>query len=59
METTSLGAAIAAGRAVGKWDLKSAAGEKDCERRFTPGMKEEERKAKYDGWKKAVKMVLQ
>ncbi|MGI9078562.1 MAG: glycerol kinase GlpK [Gemmatimonadaceae bacterium] len=54
-ETTSLGAAYAAGLAVGFWkkieDLRANWG-KDKE--WKPGMKPAEREKKYKGWKKAV-----
>ena len=64
-EITCLGAAMAAGNAVGSWSLQknfddenpglreSRAGR---EKVFTPKMKEETRSAKFETWKKAVKM---
>jgi glycerol kinase len=54
-ETTALGAAYAAGIAVGFWN-----GEADVianwaeDRRWEPSMEEEERDRQYRSWKKAV-----
>ena len=54
-ETTALGAAYAAGIAVGFWN-----GEADVianwaeDRRWEPSMEEEERERQYRSWKKAV-----
>jgi len=54
-ETTALGAAYAAGLAVGLWsgpdDLRA---NWDVDRRFEPQWSEERRAAGYAGWKKAV-----
>ena len=71
-EITSLGAAIAAGNAVGAWSLQKNEGgeinnvEEELSREngagrksstiFRPEMKEEIRAEKYGTWKKAVKM---
>lgn len=58
-ETTALGAAFAAGIAVGYWD-----GEQDVTDtwreggRWTPGMPEPERSRLYRNWKKAVTKTL-
>ena len=55
VETTALGAAYAAGLAVGFWDgfddLRRNWSE---EQRWEPTMDEEERERLYRGWKKAV-----
>ena len=58
-ETTALGAAYAAGIAVGYW-----AGEQDVvdnwaeDRRWTPETDDAERERLYRNWKKAVKRTL-
>jgi glycerol kinase len=58
-ETTALGAAYAAGLAVGYWkDLEELKGNWRAERTFTPGMAEEERARLYAGWKRAVERSL-
>ncbi len=58
-ETTALGAAYAAGLAVGYWkDLEELKGNWRAERTFTPGMAEEERAKLYAGWKRAVERSL-
>jgi glycerol kinase len=58
-ETTALGAAYAAGLAVGVWDsldeLRSNWGEGD---RWEPAMDEVDREATYSRWKKAVERTL-
>jgi glycerol kinase len=58
-ETTALGAAYAAGLAVGFWknfdELRSNWGK---DREWTPRMAAEERKRLYAGWKKAVTRTL-
>jgi glycerol kinase len=58
-ETTALGAAYAAGLAVGVWDsldeLRSNWGEGD---RWEPAMDEIDREATYSRWKKAVERTL-
>ncbi|MCC9078347.1 glycerol kinase GlpK [Litorilinea aerophila] len=54
-ETTSLGAAYAAGLAVGFWpDLESLRANWHVDRRWQPQIGEAEREAGYAGWKKAV-----
>ena len=54
-ETTCLGAAYAAGLAVGYWaDVDSLRKNWQEDKRWTPGMAEEKRKKMYAGWKKAV-----
>ena len=58
-ETTALGAAYLAGLQVGYWqDRKEIAEYWQVDRKFTPQMEEEQRKALYDGWKKAVKAAI-
>ncbi|MFC0220848.1 FGGY family carbohydrate kinase, partial [Nocardioides zeicaulis] len=58
-ETTALGAAYAAGLAVGYWenedDIRDNWGE---DKRWTPQMPEEERERLYRNWKKAVTKTL-
>lgn len=58
-ETTALGAAYAAGLAVGFWsdfaELRSNWGQ---DRTWTPAMSEEQRSSLYAGWKKAVTRTL-
>jgi glycerol kinase len=58
-ETTALGAAYAAGLAVGFWenpdDLRANWQE---DKRWTPGWSEEQRAAGYAGWQKAVQRTL-
>jgi glycerol kinase len=58
-ETTALGAAYLAGLAVGFWSSR----EEICSRarlkqRMEPMMEEQERKALYEGWQKAVKAAM-
>ena len=57
-ETTALGAAIAAGLAVGVWksieELKEVNTHGSTE--FRPAIKKEESKARFDRWQKAVEM---
>ena len=54
-ETTSLGAAYAAGLAVGFWeDINSLRKNWQEGQRWMPNMPEDERAEKYHGWKKAV-----
>jgi glycerol kinase len=54
-ETTALGAAYAAGLAVGLWSgLDDLRANWDVSRRFEPQWDEERRAAGYAGWKKAV-----
>ena len=54
-ETTALGAAYLAGLAVGYWkDQKQIATQWQVDRRFTPAMKQAERKKLDAGWRKAL-----
>ncbi len=58
-ETTSLGAAYAAGLAVGFWDnVGSLRKNWHEDRRWVPVMSDSVRRAKYAGWKKAVSRTL-
>lgn len=58
-ETTALGAAYLAGLAVGFWkDTEAIEGLWQRDRTFEPSMKEEEREARYQGWKRAVERAL-
>jgi glycerol kinase len=55
IETTALGAAYAAGLAVGYWqDLEDLRGNWRVERRFEPAMAADERSRLTSGWQKAV-----
>ncbi|MDR1622348.1 MAG: glycerol kinase GlpK [Synergistaceae bacterium] len=54
-ETTALGAAYAAGLAVGFWDsLDTLRGLWKKDRTFSPAITPEEREAKYKNWRKAI-----
>jgi len=57
IETTALGAAYLAGLAVGLWQKKDLKKNWNLDRKFTPKMKEKERKERYSGWQKAVDRV--
>jgi glycerol kinase len=58
-ETTALGAAYAAGLAVGFWDSPDDLRENWQEdRRWTPQIDDEQRQAGYAGWQKAVQRTL-
>ncbi len=58
-ETTALGAAYAAGLAVGFWrDMEELRRNWGVERVWEPHMPEEERERLYRGWKKAVERTL-
>ncbi|MBA3011357.1 MAG: glycerol kinase GlpK [Proteobacteria bacterium] len=58
-ETTALGAAYAAGLAVGFWPDTNALKENwHVHSTWEPDMEEPQRKALYDGWKKAVQRTL-
>ncbi len=58
-ETTSLGAAYAAGYAVGFWDdIESLRENWLVDRTWEPQMSEEERERLYQGWKKAVERTF-
>ena len=55
IETTALGAAYAAGLAVGYWqDLEDLRGNWQVERKFEPAMAADERSRLTSGWRKAV-----
>ena len=55
-ETTALGAAYLAGLGVGFWsNREELINNYQTDIVFTPTMEDEERKAKYDGWQRAVK----
>ncbi len=59
VETTALGAAYAAGLAVGVWsDLDELREHWQVDRRFEPQMSDEERARRYRLWKKAVTKSL-
>ncbi|WP_260284519.1 glycerol kinase GlpK [Peribacillus aracenensis] len=54
-ETTALGAAYLAGLAVGYWENQEEISKLwAVDKKFEPGMEEQERKDLYNGWKKAV-----
>ncbi len=56
-ETTALGAAYLAGHAVGLWpSLEDLAGTRPVERIFMPRTQENERKARYAEWQRAVRL---
>jgi glycerol kinase len=58
-ETTALGAAYAAGLAVGFWDGEDELRERWAEdKRWEPDMADEDRDAGYEQWKKAVERSL-
>ncbi|MCB0076440.1 MAG: glycerol kinase GlpK [Anaerolineales bacterium] len=58
-ETTSLGAAYAAGLAVGFWDdLESLRDNWNVDQRWEPQWDDEQREAGYGQWKKAVERTL-
>jgi glycerol kinase len=58
-ETTALGAAYAAGLAVGFWeDLDALRQNWGVDKTFEPGMAAEKRAALYAGWQKAVQRTL-
>ncbi|WP_010272730.1 glycerol kinase GlpK [Paenibacillus senegalensis] len=58
-ETTALGAAFLAGLAVGIWNSKEEIQNIWSEDgHYKPAMTEQERKARYDGWKQAVSFQL-
>jgi glycerol kinase len=58
-ETTALGAAYAAGLAVGYWESPEALKRNWSEaRRWTPAMEEGERERLYRDWQKAVGRTL-
>ena len=58
-ETTALGAAYAAGLAVGFWeDLDALRQNWGVDKTFTPGMDDAKREMLYAGWQKAVQRTL-
>ncbi|MCK1984442.1 MULTISPECIES: glycerol kinase GlpK [Peribacillus] len=58
-ETTALGAAYLAGLAVGYWeDQEEISKLWAVDKKFEPGMEEQERKDLYNGWKKAVQAAM-
>ena len=57
IESTALGAAYLAGLAVGLWEKKDLKKNWALDRKFTPKMKEKDRKERYANWKKAVSRV--
>jgi glycerol kinase len=59
VETTVLGAAYLAGLAVGVWsDREEVRSSWAVDRRFEPSWSEDEREARYAGWKAAVRQAL-
>ncbi len=54
LETTSLGAALAAGVGAGLWELEDIPRLVEVARRFTPQMEPGRRRALIDGWQRAV-----
>ena len=55
IETTAMGAAYLAGLAVGYWkDTDDLLANRQTDRVFVPGISEEERTKRLEGWKKAV-----
>ena len=57
-ESTALGAAYLAGIAVGVWNQDELRNKLEMDRVFEPHMSQEEREAKYRGWKKAVERTM-
>jgi glycerol kinase len=58
-ETTALGAAYLAGLAVGVWEnIEALQTQWQIDKKFTPIMKEEERKSLMEGWNKAVRATV-
>ncbi|MEO0315666.1 MAG: glycerol kinase [Pseudomonadota bacterium] len=54
-ETTALGAASLAGLAIGFWENETALAQHwQCEKRFEPGMSEDERQTRLARWKEAI-----
>lgn len=56
-EATALGVAMAAGRAVGKWDVHGVPISLGC-REFRPAIGEDQRDVRYAKWKMAVERSL-
>jgi glycerol kinase len=57
-EATSLGAAIAAGRAVGVWEIKKPRVEDGKAKTFEAKIGDAEREEKYKKWNKTVEKSL-
>ena len=58
-EASALGAALAGGIGAGVWkDLSELEELYKCSNKVSPKMSQEKRNELYDGWKKAVKMIL-
>jgi glycerol kinase len=58
-ETTALGAAYLAGLAVGFWrDEAEITAQWQAERRFEPSMANDQRKALFSGWHRAIQCTL-
>jgi glycerol kinase len=57
-ETTAMGAAYLAGLHTGFWSRDEIARIRQIDRQFDPGMSDEQREARYQGWQKAVKRTL-
>jgi glycerol kinase len=58
VDTTVAGAAYLAGVSIGLWKPKDVLKIKKIERIFKPGMPRAQAKAKYDGWRHAVRQAL-
>jgi len=58
VETTALGAAYLAGLGVGFWKMADIEKGWQVDRSFQPNMVEADRRAKYEGWQKAVKRCM-
>lgn len=56
VETTALGAAMFAGRAVGKWNITGKSDIK--ERKFQPKISDDEREVRFNKWKMAIERSL-
>lgn len=52
-----MGAAMVAGRAVGKWDIEKIIVQTDSQK-FSPKISEDERETRYSRWKMAVDRSL-
>ena len=57
IERTALGAAHAAGAAVGLWELDDIASRWAIDRVFEPTLSAEQREERYAGWQAAVRTV--
>lgn len=58
LESTALGAAMLAGRAVGLWSQQQLSSLRQETVTFTPSMQEAQRAALYNNWKRAVQRAL-